>query len=209
MGLPGTNVLQQSGRKRDIELHPENGSRWQSDNTEAMNPITRAPDPVTRLPDASDAGFEIMQEEEECRPLTTLILTTTPWTAVAAGGARRPPGASRPVWASCLQPASLRPRSAHNHSVKMCRNSAADFFWRCRTCAHLRIGCLCPPCALPCGRACWTSNAHCLGGEDWVAAPEHPLPTICIQSFFQPWLGKTGSDRNKVCRSWVPAVRKM
>ncbi|XP_066887911.1 uncharacterized protein [Kogia breviceps] len=25
MGLPGTNVLQQSGRKRDIELHPENG----------------------------------------------------------------------------------------------------------------------------------------------------------------------------------------
>ncbi|XP_054935466.1 uncharacterized protein [Physeter macrocephalus] len=166
------------------------GSRWQSDNTEAMNPITGPPDPVTGLPDASDAGFEIMQQEEECRTLTTLILITTPWTAVAARGARRPPGASRPVWASCLQPASPRPRWAHNHSVRLRRDSAADFFWRCEDlCASqdwvplpdvrsfLREGLLefqrpLPP----------------RGGLD--AAPENPLPLICMQSFFQPWLGE-------------------
>ncbi|XP_036694730.1 centrosomal protein of 78 kDa-like isoform X1 [Balaenoptera musculus] len=39
------------------------------------------------------------------------------------------------------------------------------------------------------------------------AAPEHPLPLICIQSFFQPRLGETGCDRNKVYRSRVPAIR--
>lgn len=48
-----------------------------------MNPITGPPDPVTGLPDASDAGFEIMQEEE-CKTFTTLILITTPWTEMAA-----------------------------------------------------------------------------------------------------------------------------
>ncbi|XP_059785867.1 centrosomal protein of 78 kDa-like [Balaenoptera ricei] len=39
------------------------------------------------------------------------------------------------------------------------------------------------------------------------AAPEHPLPLICIQSFFQPRLSETGSDRNKVYSSCVPVIR--
>uniref|UniRef100_A0A452VEP2 Centrosomal protein 78 n=1 Tax=Ursus maritimus TaxID=29073 RepID=A0A452VEP2_URSMA len=33
------------------------------------------------------------------------------------------------------------------------------------------------------------------------------LPLVSIKSFFQPWLGETGSDRSKVCRSRVPAIR--
>ena len=142
-----------------------------------MNPITGPPDPITGLPDASDAGFEIRQEEE-CRTFTTLLLIVTPWTAVAARGAGMPAGISRRVWASCLQPASPRPRSAHNHSVKLRHDSAADFFWHCEDlcalqdsvplsalCASLREGLL-------------DFNADRLRGVDW--AP--PLSTLCPRS---------------------------
>ena len=47
--------------------------------------------------------------------------------AVGARGAGRRAGAPRRVSASCPQPASPRPRSGHDHTVKLRRDSAADF----------------------------------------------------------------------------------
>ncbi|XP_059944257.1 uncharacterized protein LOC132483030 [Mesoplodon densirostris] len=50
--------------------------------------------------------------------------------AVGARGAGRRAGAPRRVWASCPHPASPRPRSGHDDSVKLRRDSAADIFPR-------------------------------------------------------------------------------
>nr|XP_058927190.1 centrosomal protein of 78 kDa isoform X4 [Kogia breviceps] len=55
-------------------------------------------------------------------------------------------------------------------------------------------------------------NADRLRGVDWAPLLStlkinKDLSLICIKSFFQPWLGETGSDRNKVYRSRVPAIR--
>uniref|UniRef100_A0A8C5XMV4 Centrosomal protein of 78 kDa n=1 Tax=Microcebus murinus TaxID=30608 RepID=A0A8C5XMV4_MICMU len=55
-------------------------------------------------------------------------------------------------------------------------------------------------------------NAHRLRVVDWAPLLStlkinKDLPLISIKSFFQPWLGETGSDINKVCRSRVPAIR--
>ncbi|KAM9103979.1 uncharacterized protein AAG666_009591 [Megaptera novaeangliae] len=143
-----------------------------------MNLITGPPYPITGLPDASDAGFEIMQEDEECKTFTTLLLIITPWTAVAARGAGTPAGAPRLVWASCLQPASPRPRLAHNHSVKLRRDSAADFFQRCEDLCALQ-----DPVPLPAVRASLREglldfNTYRLRVVDW--AP--PLSTLCPRS---------------------------
>ncbi|XP_036697147.1 uncharacterized protein LOC118889507 [Balaenoptera musculus] len=175
---PGTHVEEE---ERDDKVKP--GHLQEADGRQItprqMNPITGPPDPITGLPDASDAGFEIMQEEEECRTFTTLLLIMTPWTAVAARGAGTPAGASRRVWASCLQPASPRPRSAHNHSVKLRRNSAANFFWHCEE----DLCTLQDSVPLPAVRASLREglldfNADRLRGVDW--AP--PLSTLCPRS---------------------------
>uniref|UniRef100_A0A8C0LLB1 Centrosomal protein 78 n=1 Tax=Canis lupus dingo TaxID=286419 RepID=A0A8C0LLB1_CANLU len=83
-------------------------------------------------------------------------------------------------------------------SAKLRRDGAADFF------SHYEYLCALqdsvPP---PAVRACLREgvldfNADRLRGVDWA-----PLLSSC----FQPWLGETGSDRSKVCRSRVPAIR--
>ncbi|TKC48096.1 hypothetical protein EI555_014453, partial [Monodon monoceros] len=84
---------------------------------------------------------------------------------------------------------SLRLRSSHDHSVKLRRNSVADF-WRCEDLCALQGSV-----PLPAGRASLREglldfNTDRLRG-----------------SFFQPRLGETGCDRNKVYRSCVPAIR--
>ncbi|XP_049566784.1 centrosomal protein of 78 kDa isoform X3 [Orcinus orca] len=98
------------------------------------------------------------------------------------------------------------------HSVKLRRDSAADFV------SHYEYLCaLQDSVPLPSVRACLREgvldfNADRLRGLDWAPLLStlkinKDLPLICIRSFFQPWLGETGSDRNKVYRSRVPAIR--
>ncbi|XP_059983421.1 centrosomal protein of 78 kDa-like [Lagenorhynchus albirostris] len=111
--------------------------------------------------------------------------------AVGARGAGRRAETHRRVWASCLQPASPRPRSGHDHSVKLRPDSTADSFSRSEDLCALQDSVPLP--------SVWaslreglldltpTASAGRLG-----AAPEHPLPLICIQSFFQPRLVETG-----------------
>ncbi|XP_057414196.1 uncharacterized protein LOC130709381 isoform X2 [Balaenoptera acutorostrata] len=174
---PGTHVEEE---ERDDKVKP--GHLQEADGRQItprqMNPIPGLPDPITGLPDASDAGFEIRQEEEECRTFTTLLFTMTPWTAVAARGAGTPAGASRRVWASCLQPASPRPRSAHNHSVKLRRDSAADFFWHCEDLCALQDSVPLPAVRASLREGLLDFNADRLRGVDW--AP--PLRTLCPRS---------------------------
>ncbi|XP_037348210.1 centrosomal protein of 78 kDa isoform X2 [Talpa occidentalis] len=97
-------------------------------------------------------------------------------------------------------------------SVKLRRNSAADFF------SHYEYLCaLQDSVPLPSVRACLREgvldfNADRLRVVDWAPLlstlkVNKDLPLISIKSFFQPWLGETASDRNKVCRSRVPAIR--
>ncbi|XP_063493039.1 centrosomal protein of 78 kDa isoform X15 [Symphalangus syndactylus] len=97
-------------------------------------------------------------------------------------------------------------------SVKLRRDSAADFF------SHYEYLCaLQDSVPLPSVRACLREgvldfNADRLRGVDWAPLLStlkinKDLPLISIKSFFQPWLGDTGSDINKFCRSRVPAIR--
>ncbi|XP_008535883.2 centrosomal protein of 78 kDa isoform X3 [Equus przewalskii] len=97
-------------------------------------------------------------------------------------------------------------------SVKLRRDSAADFF------SHYEYLCaLQDSVPLPAVRACLREgvldfNADRLRAVDWppllsTLKINRDLPLISIRSSFQPWLGETGSDRNKVCRSRVPAIR--
>uniref|UniRef100_A0A2K6ENK1 Centrosomal protein of 78 kDa n=2 Tax=Propithecus coquereli TaxID=379532 RepID=A0A2K6ENK1_PROCO len=97
-------------------------------------------------------------------------------------------------------------------SVKLRRDSAADFF------SHYEYLCaLQDSVPLPAVRACLREgvldfNADRLRVVDWAPLLStlkinKDLPLISIKSFFQPWLGETGSDINKVCRSRVPAIR--
>ncbi|XP_074250724.1 centrosomal protein of 78 kDa isoform X5 [Saimiri boliviensis] len=97
-------------------------------------------------------------------------------------------------------------------SVKLRRDSAADFF------SHYEYLCaLQDSVPLPAVRACLREgvldfNADRLRGVDWAPLLStlkinKDLPLISIKSYFQPWLGDTGSDINKVCRNRVPAIR--
>ncbi|KAI2552937.1 centrosomal protein 78 [Homo sapiens] len=97
-------------------------------------------------------------------------------------------------------------------SVKLRRDSAADFF------SHYEYLCaLQNSVPLPAVRACLREgvldfNADRLRGVDWAPLLStlkinKDLPLVSIKSFFQPWLGDTGSDMNKFCRSRVPAIR--
>ncbi|XP_063450441.1 centrosomal protein of 78 kDa isoform X9 [Pan paniscus] len=97
-------------------------------------------------------------------------------------------------------------------SVKLRRDSAADFF------SHYEYLCaLQDSVPLPAVRACLREgvldfNADRLRGVDWAPLLStlkinKDLPLVSIKSFFQPWLGDTGSDMNKFCRSRVPAIR--
>ncbi|XP_058513353.1 centrosomal protein of 78 kDa isoform X2 [Ochotona princeps] len=97
-------------------------------------------------------------------------------------------------------------------SVKVRRDSAADFF------SHYEYLCaLQDSVPLPAVRACLREgvldfNADRLRVVDWAPLLSalrinKDLPLISIKSFFQPWLGETGSDINKPCRSRVPAIR--
>ncbi|KAM9207755.1 centrosomal protein of 78 kDa isoform 1-T1 [Dugong dugon] len=97
-------------------------------------------------------------------------------------------------------------------SVKLRRDSAADFY------SHYEYLCaLQDSVPLPAVRACLREgvldfNADRLRVVDWAPLlntlkVNKNLPLISIKSFFQPWLGDTVSDRSKVCRSRIPAVR--
>ncbi|XP_045879940.1 centrosomal protein of 78 kDa isoform X2 [Meles meles] len=97
-------------------------------------------------------------------------------------------------------------------SVKLRRDTAADFF------SHYEYLCaLQDSVPLPSVRACLREgvldfNADRLRLVDWAPLLStlkinKDLPLVSIKSFFQPWLGETGSDRSKVCRSRVPAIR--
>ncbi|XP_077615479.1 centrosomal protein of 78 kDa isoform X1 [Crocuta crocuta] len=97
-------------------------------------------------------------------------------------------------------------------SVKLRRDCAADFF------SHYEYLCaLQDSVPLPSVRACLREgvldfNADRLRVVDWAPLLStlkinKDLPLVSVKSFFQPWLGETGSDRNKVCRSRVPAIR--
>ncbi|XP_058157605.1 centrosomal protein of 78 kDa isoform X4 [Dasypus novemcinctus] len=97
-------------------------------------------------------------------------------------------------------------------SVKLRRDSAADFF------SHYEYLCaLQDSVPLPTVRACLREgvldfNADRLRVVDWAPLlstlkVNKDLPLISIKSYFQPWLGESGSDRNKVCRRRIPAVR--
>ncbi|XP_035877664.1 centrosomal protein of 78 kDa isoform X3 [Phyllostomus discolor] len=97
-------------------------------------------------------------------------------------------------------------------SVKLRRDSSADFF------SHYEYLCaLQDSVPLPAVRSCLREgvldfNADRLRLVDWTPLLNtlkinKDLPLISIKSFFQPWLGETVSDRNKVCRSRVPAIR--
>ncbi|XP_041600477.1 centrosomal protein of 78 kDa isoform X5 [Vulpes lagopus] len=97
-------------------------------------------------------------------------------------------------------------------SAKLRRDGAADFF------SHYEYLCaLQDSVPLPSVRACLREgvldlNADRLRGVDWAPLlstlrVNKDLPLVSITSCFQPWLGDTGSDRSKVCRSRVPAIR--
>uniref|UniRef100_A0A8C7B5P4 Centrosomal protein of 78 kDa n=1 Tax=Neovison vison TaxID=452646 RepID=A0A8C7B5P4_NEOVI len=97
-------------------------------------------------------------------------------------------------------------------SVKLRRDTAADFF------SHYEYLCaLQDSVPLPSVRACLREgvldfNADRLRLVDWAPLlstlkMNKDLPLVSVKSFFQPWLGETGSDRSKVCRSRVPAIR--
>ncbi|XP_004862600.1 centrosomal protein of 78 kDa isoform X2 [Heterocephalus glaber] len=97
-------------------------------------------------------------------------------------------------------------------SVKLRRESAADFF------SHYEYLCaLQDSVPLPAVRACLREgvldfNADRLRVVDWAPLlstlkTNKDLPLISIRSCFQPWLGETGSNINKVYRSRVPAIR--
>ncbi|XP_062936866.1 centrosomal protein of 78 kDa isoform X2 [Cynocephalus volans] len=97
-------------------------------------------------------------------------------------------------------------------SARLRRDSAADFS------SHYEHLCALQDSApLPAVRACLRDglldlNADRLRAGDWAPLLStlrisKDLPLISVKSFFQPWLGETGSDINKVCRSRAPAIR--
>ncbi|XP_049752976.1 centrosomal protein of 78 kDa isoform X2 [Elephas maximus indicus] len=97
-------------------------------------------------------------------------------------------------------------------SVKLRRDSAADFY------SHYEYLCaLQDSVPLAAVRACLREgvldfDADRLRVVDWAPLlstlkVNKNLPLISIKSFFQPWLGETVSDRSKVYRSRIPAVR--
>ncbi|XP_066113139.1 centrosomal protein of 78 kDa isoform X1 [Saccopteryx bilineata] len=97
-------------------------------------------------------------------------------------------------------------------SVKLRRDSAADFF------SHYEYLCsLQDSVPLPAVRACLREgvldfNADRLRLGDWTPLLSalkinKDLPLVSVKSFFQPWVGETGSDRNKIYKSRVPAIR--
>ncbi|XP_008850078.2 centrosomal protein of 78 kDa isoform X1 [Nannospalax galili] len=97
-------------------------------------------------------------------------------------------------------------------SVKLRRECAADFF------SHYEYLCaLQDSVPLPAVRACLRDgvldlNADRLRVVDWAPLlstlkVNRDLPLVAIKSSFQPWLGDTGSDTNRVCRNRVPPVR--
>ncbi|XP_048187941.1 centrosomal protein of 78 kDa isoform X2 [Perognathus longimembris pacificus] len=97
-------------------------------------------------------------------------------------------------------------------SVKLRRASAADFF------SHYEYLCaLQDAVPLPAVRACLREgvldfHADRLRLADWAPLlstlrVNRDLPLVAIKSSFQPWLGDTGSDINRVGRSRVPAIR--
>ncbi|XP_016013144.2 centrosomal protein of 78 kDa isoform X3 [Rousettus aegyptiacus] len=97
-------------------------------------------------------------------------------------------------------------------SAKMRRDCAADFY------SHYEYLCaLQDSVPLPAVRSCLREgvldfNADRLRSVDWAPLLgtlkiNKDLPLVSIKSFFQPWLAETGSDRSKVCRSRVPAIR--
>ncbi|XP_042636599.1 centrosomal protein of 78 kDa [Orycteropus afer afer] len=97
-------------------------------------------------------------------------------------------------------------------SVKLRRDSAANFY------SHYEYLCaLQDSVPVPAVRACLREgvldfNADRLRIVDWAPLlntlkVNKDLPLISIKSFFQLWLGETVSDRSRVCRSRVPAVR--
>ncbi|XP_036289616.1 centrosomal protein of 78 kDa isoform X1 [Pipistrellus kuhlii] len=97
-------------------------------------------------------------------------------------------------------------------SVKVRRDSAADFF------SHYEYLCaLQDAVPLPAVRASLREgvldfDADRLGLGDWTPLLNtlkinKDLPLVSIKSFFPTALGEPGSDRSKVCRSRVPAIR--
>ncbi|TKC34870.1 hypothetical protein EI555_015372, partial [Monodon monoceros] len=118
----------------------------------------------------------------------------------------QPPGGGRPRgWEASRGPqadvgivSTARPRSGHDHSVKLRRDSAANF-WRCEDLCALQDSVPLPAVRASVRESLLDFNADSLRGVDWA-----PLLST---SFFQPRLGETGSDRNKVYRSRVPAIR--
>ena len=82
--------------------------------------------------------------------------------------------APRRVWASYLQPASPRPRSGHDHSVKLCRDSVANF-WHCEDLCALQDSVPLPAVRASLREGLLDFNADRLRGVDWVPL----LRTFC------------------------------
>nr|XP_058927188.1 centrosomal protein of 78 kDa isoform X2 [Kogia breviceps] len=98
------------------------------------------------------------------------------------------------------------------HSVKLRRDSAADFVSHYEYLCALQDSVPMPAVRASLREGVLDFNADRLRGVDWAPLLStlkinKDLSLICIKSFFQPWLGETGSDRNKVYRSRVPAIR--
>ncbi|TKC38708.1 hypothetical protein EI555_002802 [Monodon monoceros] len=104
------------------------------------------------------------------------------------GGRLRGREASRGPQAGLGISASPRPCWGHDHSVKLHRDSAAEFFSRSEDLCALQG-------SVPLPAVCASLREGLL----------ELMPTT--YSFFQPRLGDTGSGRNKVYRSHVPAIR--
>uniref|UniRef100_A0A8D1E4B3 Centrosomal protein 78 n=1 Tax=Sus scrofa TaxID=9823 RepID=A0A8D1E4B3_PIG len=97
-------------------------------------------------------------------------------------------------------------------SVKLRRDSAADFFSHYEYLCALQDSVPVPAVRASLREGVLDFNADRLRLADWAPLlstlkNNKDLPLVCIKSFFQPWLGETGSDRNKFCRSRVPAIR--
>ncbi|KAJ8798071.1 hypothetical protein J1605_001562 [Eschrichtius robustus] len=121
------------------------------------------------------------------RPVVLRLLAATPFLStlrgcsrgvVGARGAARPAGAPRRVWASYPQPASPRPRSGHDHSVKLHRDSAADFFWHCEDLCVLQDSVPLPAMRASLREGLLDFNADHLRGVEWAPL----LSTLCPSS---------------------------
>uniref|UniRef100_G1QRP7 Centrosomal protein of 78 kDa n=1 Tax=Nomascus leucogenys TaxID=61853 RepID=G1QRP7_NOMLE len=90
-------------------------------------------------------------------------------------------------------------------SVKLRRDSAADFFSHYEYLCALQDSVPLPAVRFLSPGGCAEFQRRTPSRDGLSASAE--LPLISIKSFFQPWLGDTGSDINKFCRSRVPAIR--